>query len=204
MIWYACYGSNTDLNRFLKYIQGGELIVNGIVKSYKSCKTDTTPPRQSEPYYINRKFYFAKESKTWNNQGVGFISTKCNKRSITYARLYLISEDQFTHLFATENSKDMAVIDYSFLRDYSTLDFNYNFYNRIIQLEKNYKGFPILTFTNKEILSTNSPDKEYIKLIANGIKATHKIDNNQLADYFVKSKAGLAKRTLLGIFNSHK
>ncbi len=196
MIWYACYGSNMDLNRFLKYIRGGEMIVNGVTKKYDACPTDTEPPRQFEPYKIDRRFYFAKQSKTWNLHGVGFISTKRNIKSCTYAKLYLISKVQFSHLFAQENSKGRTNINFEHFKNKNVLDFNYNFYNRIIQLDINYKGFPILTFTNKEILQKNEPMNEYLSLICDGLKMTHNLNNNQILDYFKKRNTG-AKRTNL-------
>ncbi len=193
MVWYACYGSNMDLDRFLKYLQGGELVVNGKVRKYAPCPTDTSPPRETEPYFINRRLYFAKKSITWNKQGVGFISTKRNPRSRTYSKLYLISEDQFTHLFAGENSVQTIFIDYAGLKKTGSLDFDSEYYNRIIQLEKDYKGYPVLTFTNKKILPANKAMREYVELIGKGIKNTHDISNRQLAGYFVKVKAGFSK-----------
>ena len=202
MIWYACYGSNMDLNRFLKYIQGGELIVNGRIRRYAPCPSDIAEPRQTEPYFIKRRLYFAKKSNTWNKQGVGFISTKSNPRSLTYSKLYLISEDQFAHLFAGENSVPSLSIDYNRLGKTGILDFDSDYHNRIIQLDKNYKGYPILTFTNKKNLPDNKPMRDYLELIGNGIKETHNISTEQLADYFIKSNAGFGKKTLWEIFNS--
>jgi hypothetical protein len=145
MIWYACYGSNMDLDRFLKYIQGGQLTVNGVKRDYTACPTDTSSPKHSEPYSIDRKFFFAKKSKTLNEHGVGFISNKKNNKSKTFGKLYLISEAQFSHLFAQENGRETAKINYEMLLKKGALDFDYNFYNRIILLDKNYKGHPILT-----------------------------------------------------------
>lgn len=202
MIWYACYGSNMDINRFLKYIQGGELLVNGRIHRYAPCPSDTAAPRQTEPYFINRKLYFAKKSITWNKQGVAFISKKRNPRSQAYSKLYLISEEQFTHLFAGENSVPAIFIDYDRLKKTGLLDFDCEYYNRIIQLEKEYKGYPILSFTNKENLANNKPMQDYLELIGTGIKETHNVSNEQLVDYFIKSKAGFSKKRLLDIFHT--
>lgn len=202
MVWYACYGSNMGVNRFLKYLQGGELVINGKVRKYEPCPSDMTAPRQTEPYIINRRLYFAKQSVTWNQQGVGFISTKSNPGSRTYSKLYLISEDQFTHLFAAENSVQSIFIDYAGLKKAGSLDFDSEYYNRIIQLEKDYKGYPVLTFTNKKILPANKAMREYVELIGKGIKNIHDISNEQLAGYFVKSKAGFSKKSLLKILDS--
>lgn len=201
LIWYACYGSNMDLDRFLKYIQGGQLTVNGEIKNYKACTTDTSLPKNSEPYLIDRKFFFAKESKTWNKSGVGFISNRKNKKSKTFGKLYLISKVQFSHLFAQENAKKTAKIDFDKLSKLGILDFDYNFYNRIVQLDKNYKGFPILTFTNKDNLTTNKPHLEYAQLISNGLKLTHKLTSKESVDYLSKKGTGAKKKDLIKVIH---
>jgi len=197
MIWYACYGSNMDFNRFLLYLQGGSLMINGQIKTYRACQGDTHAPRSSEPYLLQRRFYFAKQSGTWNGHGVGFISTKADRRSVTFARLYLISTLQFSHLFAVENGRLSSAIDFTLFQNNNYQDFDYNFYNRIIQINSNYQGYPISTFTNKELLPINSPMDEYIRLISNGIKLTHNLSNQEIASYFKKSKIGLSKNKIL-------
>jgi hypothetical protein len=216
MIWYACYGSNMDLDRFLKYIQGGKLNVNGKVKTYEACQIDTGKPRAEEPYIIQRRFYFAKKSKTWSieqesgvliKHGVGFISTKSNKRSKTYGKLYLISKDQFTHLFALENGKENAKnvsINYEFLQTNKTLEFESGFYNQIVLLAENYKGYPILTFTNKEINPPNLPMKEYLELISKGLQKTHNLTEDEIVEYFKKCKVSSSKTKLRNLLNFEK
>lgn len=199
MIWYACYGSNMDLERFLKYIQGGQLNVNGNIKNYKACPTDNSLPQNSEPYLIDRKFFFAKESKTWNKHGVGFISNKRNKKSKTFGKLYLISEAQFSHLFALENGRETAKISFDKLSKLGILDYGYNFYNRIVLLDKNHKGFPILTFTNRENPKTNKPHPEYAQLITSGLKLTHKLTINEAVDYLSKKGTGATKKELIKV-----
>jgi hypothetical protein len=201
MIWYACYGSNMDVDRFLKYIKGGQLTVNGETKTYKACPTDTSTPQKSEPYSIDRKFFFAKESKTWNKHGVGFISNRKNKKSKTFGKLYLISEAQFSHLFTQENARKNVTIDFDKLSEQGILDFDYNFYNRIVQLDKDYKGFPILTFTNKENLKINKPHSEYTLLIANGLKLTHKLSSKEVINYLCKNGTGVKKKDLIKLIN---
>lgn len=196
MIWYACYGSNMDPERFLKYIQGGKLVANGIERDYLPCPTDTSLPKQSEPHVIDRRFYFAKESKTWNKHGVGFISNNRNKKSKTYAKLYLISQAQFSHLFAQENGRTTSNVDYTQLFKNGYLDFDYNFYNRIILLNKKYKDYPILSFTNKANLPVNKPLFEYAQLIANGLKLTHKLTNKESLEYLSRKTTGANKKDL--------
>lgn len=165
-----------------------------MTKDYKPCPTDTSLPRQPQPYSIDRKFYFAKESTTWNKHGVGFISNKRNKRSTTLGKLYLISKAQLSHLFAQENGRDTAKIDFEKLLNDGILDFDYNFYNRIILLDKDYNGFQILTFTNKSNLLTNKPLFEYAALISNGLRLTHKLTNKEAVNYLGKNGTGAKKK----------
>ena len=204
MIWYACYGSNMDYERFLKYIQGGQLIVNNKTKEYKACPTDVKPPEQSEPYSIDRRLFFAKESNTWNQHGVAFISNKRNKNSKTFAKLYLISEDQFSHLFAQENGRSNVRIDYKHLFENGYLDFDYNFYNRILVIEKNHKGFPVLTFTNKSKLLPNKPFVEYASLIINSLISTHNLTTKEAFDYIVRNDTGASRKDLKEKLYQHK
>lgn len=199
LVWYACYGSNIDLDRFLIYIKGGNLTVNGVVKPYRRCNEDDEAPRDSEPYIINHRLYFAKESSTWSDNGVGFISTKKNQRSNTYAKLYLISKIQFAHMFASENSRRTTHIDYNFLQNKKFQDFEYNFYNRIIQLEDNYNGYPILTFTNKVILQNNNPMDGYLQLISRGLKSVHQLNQNEITQYFIGTRIKIPKSKILEI-----
>lgn len=202
LIWYACYGSNMDLQRFLIYIQGGNLIVNRQTKTYRCCEYDMEIPGNLESYIIHHRLYFAKESKTWNQHGVGFISTKKDIRSLAYARLYLISRIQFEHLFASENDRQTTNIDYEIINKNKIQYFNYNFYNRIIQLEDNYKGYPIMTFTNKEILPINNPMGEYLQLIRNGLNTVHQQNDGEIAQYFKKNNAALTKTVILKIITA--
>ena len=195
MIWYACYGSNLDLQRFMVYLQGGSLTVGGTVKNYKHCEKDTAMPRESEPYFIEgQQLYFAKESKTWNGRGVAFLRGDHQNR--VYARLYLISKVQFEHLFASENGRASTKVDFDTILKYKFQDFDYTFYNRIALLDEDYKGFPVLTFTNKENLPKNEPLDEYIQLIVKGLGMVHQLDNNQIIEYLTASGIDAPKEYL--------
>ncbi len=183
MIWYACYGSNMDETRFLRYIN--------------DCPTDINPPREFELYSIYRRFYFAENSQRWNG-GVGFVSTKIDSRSLTYAKLYLISRDQFSYLFNAENGRRTSImIDYNHFQNNKMLDISTDrngdpiqirLYNRIIKLEESYKGYPILTFTNSRILPRVKPADEYVELINNGLRITHNLSDEDIARYIKKAK----------------
>jgi len=185
MIWYACYGSNMDWDRFLDCLQVGNLNVAGTDKQYMACEKDTAVPRETEPYFIDGELYFAWESKTWKGHGVAFLRE--NGTSRVYSRLYLISKEQFEHLFAAENGRITVKVDYHTILEHKFQDFDYTFYNRIVLLDGNYKGFPVMTFTNGQDLQKNEPFDEYLQLIAKGLKEVHSLDSNQIAEYFTGS-----------------
>ena len=163
-------------------------MINGLEKTYKACMDDLEAPRDSEPYMIKRPLYFAKESRTWDQHGVAFISNEEDAENYTYGRLYLISRKQFEHLFAVENGRrGIVAIDYDVINAQKFQDFNYNFYNRIIQLEDNYKGYPVLTFTNKKNLHSNHPMPDYLELIKAGIKEVYQVEDIEFVLYFKRA-----------------
>jgi hypothetical protein len=68
-IWYASYGSNMNLERFLCYIEGGSL--KGMKKIYLGCKNKNKPIK-NKFFEITFPLYFSKYSHNWNG-GVAFI-----------------------------------------------------------------------------------------------------------------------------------
>jgi hypothetical protein len=196
LVWYACYGSNIDDTRFLKYVQGGSLTTIGeTVKEYIRCDRDAAAPRKSKAFMLPYKLVFGKKSGTWGGHGVAFIGNTKNKRTRTFSRIYLISKIQFAHLFAQENGRDSVKIEFEKLDEYGRLDFDFNFYDRLVKVGK-VEGHPVYTFTNSKKIVFNDPCKEYLTYIFTGILKTHKIKANQLADRFSKVKTGLSRNDL--------
>lgn len=94
-VWYACYGSNINRERFYRYIN--------------SCK-DTSKPKLEEKVVLSYELYFANKSVLWGNQGVAFIDPKTAGK--TYGKMYLIKKDQFDEIKrkeGTKYSKEMLV-----------------------------------------------------------------------------------------------
>lgn len=77
-VWYACYGSNVNRDRFMNYING--------------C-TDTTPPVADRPYVFNHSIYFAKSATNWDNGGKAFLDDTCPGKA--YGRIYKITRAQY-------------------------------------------------------------------------------------------------------------
>lgn len=104
-VWYACYGSNINRERFYQYIN--------------SCK-DTSKPKSEESIVLPYELYFANKSAQWGNQGVAFIDSKTVGK--TYGKMYLIKKDQFDEIKRKEGrnySKEMEVGERDGLKIYT-------------------------------------------------------------------------------------
>ena len=86
-IWYAAYGSNLSLSRFMEYID--------------SCQ-DTSEPEELRPYQIPYDLYFAYHSRHWNGSGVAFIDM--DKPGCTMGRIYKIRTAQFLEIQRREGA----------------------------------------------------------------------------------------------------
>src|SRR4051812_38700552 len=103
LVWYASYGSNILTDRFRCYIAGGQPL--GSQRTYEGCR-DTSVPRADKPTTINHELYFSKNSPVWDNGGVGFISIQPDKTKTTFARMYLITEQQLTDVAKQETNSN--------------------------------------------------------------------------------------------------
>jgi len=77
-VWYACYGSNVNRDRFMKYING--------------C-SNTTAPVEDRPYVFQHSIYFAKSAASWDNGGKAFLDD--SQPGMAYGRIYKITRKQF-------------------------------------------------------------------------------------------------------------
>lgn len=88
-VWYACYGSNVNRERFMKYI--------------RKCE-DTTPPMEEEPMLIEHPIYFANKSGRWDNKGVAFLDI--SRKGICYGKRYLITLEQLEEIHIQEGPSE--------------------------------------------------------------------------------------------------
>ena len=160
IVWYFCYGSNINTNRFMKYITGDK---DGHYADKEGC-LDQTKPIDSKPYTIRRRIYFAKHSGKWNG-GVAFL----NYRSLgkVYGKIYKIKKSQFLDIYKQEHR----------LKDYNTILY-VGKYNRI----------PIYTFTSTyKLKDVEEPSKEYLEVIRKGLRETYiDLSDKQIEKYIIK------------------
>lgn len=157
-VWYACYGSNINIDRLMIYINGDE---NGKYGHTDGCR-DKTKPLEAKPYIFNCPIYFAKHSKRWNG-GVAFLDYE-NVGS-SYGKIYKLKMSQF--------------------KDVLKQEYGSKSYNAIIYVD-NYEDLPIFTFTaHPKREDLEPPSKEYCDVIKNGILETYSnLKTDDVENYF--------------------
>ena len=86
-VWYACYGSNINRTRFMRYID--------------MCSR-STPPREDRRFLFPYDMYFAKSTMLWDNGSKAFLDDTAE--GWTYGRIYKISMLQFREICRMEGS----------------------------------------------------------------------------------------------------
>lgn len=187
LIWYACYGSNMALPRFLCYLQGGRY--PGNAKTYPGGR-DKSPPQNRATGTINHPLYFAKEAHIWGGGGVCFIGNRESPDERTLVSLYLISVGQFEDLHAQECNREVPIpLNLDLLRRQGfQIAYPEKWYGRILYLgEKN--GQPILSFTNTSDLSEyRAPAPNYLQSLIRGLREGHDLSNQEILEYLQNKK----------------
>jgi hypothetical protein len=185
-VWYASYGSNINVERFLCYIKGGQPIGSSEIEV--GCR-DHSLPISDEPFTINHPLYFAKNAGRWNNQGVAFIG-HTKSTNPTYSRKYLITTEQFYDVVKQENSGIDLTINLEEIKDKGIKALRKSWYGTILYLGES-KGYPIFTFTapwDINEIEVNKPSHAYLSTIIRGLKLDY--TNEEIYQYF-KTKPGI-------------
>jgi hypothetical protein len=192
LVWYAGYGSNTDLDRFMCYIAGGTPV--GTDRIYVGCK-DPSAPLAHMALEIPYQLYFAGESRVWTG-GVAFIGHTADSNILpTIVSAYLIKLSQLEQLVAQENGREEIYhIDLQQLQDHSqlTLGEGIGRYDRILQCGT-YENVPIISLTSPKIWSDfNRPAPAYLRIMATGLRgAIHGLTTDEVIAYLLQ-KPGVA------------
>ncbi|MBR2704534.1 MAG: hypothetical protein IKE91_03600 [Clostridia bacterium] len=140
-VWYACYGSNINYDRFMKYINGDEKY-----STSEGCE-DKSEPLEERQYIFEHPIYFAGKSQIWGG-GVAYLDYERPGRS--YGKLYKVTMKQFEGILKQEQRAQL--------------------YNTILLVDT-IDNLPVFSFTAKhridELLS--EPSKEYLDVINKGI-----------------------------------
>lgn len=206
-VWYLSYGSNMLEERFLCYIKGLTFKGNGYKE--EGCR-DKTLPRAARNIKIKNDLYFAKASPRWSHMGVAFIGESQEGQAQTYARMYLIDQDQFEDVVKQENRMavtDVLAIDYDRLRrEGSQVLFEGRFYGKLLFIGM-AEGCPIYTFTcPSQCEMYRQPSPAYLVSIMTGIYHNYGQDLVGLFDVFsgLKGIEGHYTKEMLEAFMKSK
>ena len=158
-VWYACYGSNINYERFMYYINGD---INGKYSTTNGCN-DKSEPIEQRKYIFKCPIYFAGNSKRWDGGGFAFLDYEHNGKS--YGKIYKLKMSQFRGVL--EQEQRCKLYDAILLVDY-------------------VENLPVFTFTAKHKLYNllQKPSVKYTEVIEKGLLSLYnKLDSNQIKDY---------------------
>ena len=96
-VWYACYGSNINYERFMYYINGD---VNEKYSTSKGC-SDKSLPLEERQYIFKHPIYFAGDSKRWGG-GMAFLDYEHDGKC--YGKIYKLKMSQFKDVLEQEQN----------------------------------------------------------------------------------------------------
>ncbi len=188
-IWYASYGSNLCYEgRFMCYISGGTPV--GSERANPGSR-DKRHPIDIKPISLDFELYFAGYSKAW--RGAPAFIRKGKPGSITYGRMYLISDDQFNDVVLQENGK--PVDGTRFIPPFEQLNREKEFqlpgsplYGSLLRIGQR-NDCPVLTFTTGRDLEIGAPSEAYVKIIVSGMKETYPaMKTSDICEYLLHSE----------------
>lgn len=187
-VWYLSYGSNMYRERFLCYIKGEQY--KDCARPEQGCR-DNTLPKDERSVRINNDLFFTKERSKWGEGGVAFVSRLKGEQANTFAKMYLITREQFEDVVKQENnikvSQDIG-IDYDLVNlEGEQLLFEDKWYGAVLKVNE-VDGIPVYTFTLPEEPEYYvKPCDAYLKSIITGIKLSF----GDISEEILQSFAGL-------------
>jgi hypothetical protein len=198
LVWYASYGSNISRDRFMYYIEGGEL--NG--RNYEGC-ADHTAPRADTAVMIPHELFFASRSGVWDG-AMAFV--RGEQGGETLGRMYLITYNQLAQVIRQEKSLPAEgpnicpPLEYMLAnpKAFTNPDDPGSpapgdaraSYGQLINLGNHEDGRPILTFTAvgpDAQIKPAAPSKAYLQTIVRGLKEIHPtVTANEVVEYLSK------------------
>lgn len=159
LIYYVSYGSNMLEERFLSYIKGGKCRFNKM--NYRGCDNKSLF-LSSKSIVIPYQMYYSKFSTSWGG-AVSFLSKNKGK---TYAKAYLITQEQFEQIKKQEGT----------------------WYSHEVELES-IDGFETRTFTSEFELEHKSfieVNNNYKKVLRLGLKESfNNLSNEEIEKYLI-------------------
>ncbi|MCL7038910.1 hypothetical protein MKW94_007481 [Papaver nudicaule] len=198
-IWYASFGSNMWIRRFLCYIEGGQ--VEGM-QAPSPGSVDKNPPKKILWKIVPHRFFLGRsQTRTWGVGSVAFLHPESDVSSKSYTCLFKITLEQFNDVLVQENRlRPVEAINPLFdLSDLVSitktkslnLDALKGWYSNVVCLGTE-GGHPILTMTcsNSDIelfksgnLPMNAPSKEYRDTLVKGLVEGKQLSEEEAVAY---------------------
>ena len=105
-VWYACYGSNINWERFMRYIN--------------NC-TDRTEPVEDRPFEFAHSVFFAGTSSIWGGKGKAFLDDIADGHA--FGRIYKITDEQYREVKVYEGRDYTKKVDLGMLEDVPVVTF---------------------------------------------------------------------------------
>lgn len=186
-VWYACYGSNVNKSRFMKYIN--------------ACG-DKTPPMDDRPFCFPHNIYFAKSAVGWNGGGKAFLDDTTDGKA--YGRVYKITQAQFEEIKRQEGRDYTKLLYFGKLKGipvYSFTDIQKNkeenvpsdaYYQTILEgLQECYEGIMNADVLKEYLIRRIFPEKTF-----EAAKAI-KVSEHYLTNEDISNVTGLAGAELV-------
>ncbi|KAL0333850.1 UNVERIFIED_CONTAM: Histone deacetylase 5 [Sesamum angustifolium] len=198
-IWYATFGSNMSISRFLCYIEGGQ--TEGMQKPCVGSVDKTKPKEIIWKTFPHRLFFARERTSTWGPGGVAFLHPKSNDQEKTYMCLYKITLEQFNDVLLQENVSSYnlshPLFDLTALQSIQTEKcisvepVQRGWYHNVVYLGKE-EDIPILTMTctASDVDSfisgkfpINPPCKEYANTLIKGLVEGKQLSEEEASAY---------------------
>lgn len=165
LVWYAAYGSNMLQERMMCYINGGKFRHQG--RDHSPC-ADKAAPRAKVAYAIPYDMYYGNKSGSWENRGVSFLDS--SKPGKAYGVAYLISKEQFEHLYREENGGSVPRADSTW-------------YTSKLKVGE-FKNIPVMTVTNHLVLPKKIASNRYLQVLMEGLSENYpNLSDEEIEDY---------------------
>eukprot|EP00898_Chlorokybus_atmophyticus_P004270 jgi/Chlat1/4844/Chrsp31S04807 len=206
--WYASYGSNMWQDRFMCYIQGGQ--VAGMTKPCRGS-SDQRPPVAKLTRVIPHQLFFARNTRIWGAGGACFLDPVPSASAATHIVMYKITLRQFNDVFIQENAQatEAPLLDLTALTvlrampAHETMHLCKGWYGGLKYLTDE-SGAPVMTFTcpladmklyRDGTLPLNPPSAAYAAAIARGLVHGVGLSTEEATEY-VSTRAALQNADL--------
>ncbi|KGX87199.1 hypothetical protein [Pontibacillus litoralis] len=185
-VWYASFGSNLFYDRFRCYITGG------VPEGSNRCEVgsrDPSLPIDDKAVSLPFELYFAGYSDRWDG-GAAFIDTVQDLANKSWARMYLITVEQFEDVVRQENGMDDLQVDIHSIIEKGNMVLRQSPYGNLIHA--GYEdGRPIFTFTSPYSMTEREitkPSERYLAMLIRGYWQVHTQNALEITNYLMNKR----------------